>query len=168
MKLALSSASSALAAALMLALPVPAAQAASLDATYDVSLLGLSLGKANLAGGIDGGFGDGTQAAVDRLLFNANYWLAAYESRIAGACGPEGAAELLKAVTVWSTHTLKLNKLGNDEAVVTFERFHPPFAANNRRGSAEGRARGPSSNSRPGRRASRSSTPNARRRLAAS
>jgi hypothetical protein len=55
MKLALPSASSALIAALMLALPAPAAQAASLDATYDVSLLGLSLGKANLAGGIDGG-----------------------------------------------------------------------------------------------------------------
>ena len=85
----------------------------------------------------------GTQAAVDRLLFNANYWLAAYEGRIVDACGPEEAAELLKAVTVWSTHTLKLNKLGNDEAVATFERFHPPFAANNRRGSAEGKGKGP-------------------------
>mgnify|MGYP000494267049 CR=1 FL=1 len=28
----------------------------------------------------------GTQAAVDRLLFNANYWRAAYESRIFDAC----------------------------------------------------------------------------------
>ena len=55
MKLALSPASSALITVLMLALPAPAVQAASLDATYDVSLLGLSLGKANLAGGIDGG-----------------------------------------------------------------------------------------------------------------
>ncbi|MBR3192756.1 DUF3108 domain-containing protein [Bosea sp. (in: a-proteobacteria)] len=55
MKLALSPASSAFIAALMLALPVQAAQAASLDATYDVSLLGLSLGKANLVGGIEGG-----------------------------------------------------------------------------------------------------------------
>lgn len=54
MKPALSSASSALIAALTLALPAPAAQAASLDATYEVSLLGLSLGKANLSGGIDG------------------------------------------------------------------------------------------------------------------
>lgn len=28
----------------------------------------------------------GTQAAVDRLLFNANYWRAAYESRVFDAC----------------------------------------------------------------------------------
>ena len=55
MKLALSPASSALVAALVLAMSAPAAQAASLDATYDVSLLGLSLGKASLAGGIEGG-----------------------------------------------------------------------------------------------------------------
>ena len=78
----------------------------------------------------------GTQASVDRLLFNANYWLAAYEDRIVEACEPEDAASLLKAVTVWSTHTLKLNTLGNDEAIATFERFCPPFATNKRRGSA--------------------------------
>ena len=34
----------------------------------------------------------GTQAAVDRLLFNANYWRAAYETRIIAACThPESA-----------------------------------------------------------------------------
>ena len=34
----------------------------------------------------------GTQAAVDRLLFNANYWRAAYESRVFDACErPEDA-----------------------------------------------------------------------------
>ena len=85
----------------------------------------------------------GTQASVDRLLFNANYWLAAYEDRIVGACDPEDAARLLKAVTVWGTHTLKLNALGNDEVITTFERFCPPFAANNRRGSTEKRGKGP-------------------------
>lgn len=85
----------------------------------------------------------GTQAAVDRLLFNANYWLAAYEGRIVDACEPEEATDLLKAVTVWGTHTLKLNTLGNDEAIATFERFCPPFAENNRRGSEKGRGKGP-------------------------
>lgn len=81
----------------------------------------------------------GTQAAVDRLLFNANYWLAAYEDRIVEASYPEDAAQLLKAVTVWGTHTLKLNTLGNVEAVATFERFCPPFALNNRRGDGKGK-----------------------------
>ncbi|MBQ9042415.1 MAG: hypothetical protein IJ111_06330 [Eggerthellaceae bacterium] len=85
----------------------------------------------------------GTQAAVDRLLFNANYWLAAYEDRIVEACDPEDAEQLLKAVTVWSTHTLKLNTLSNDEAVATFERFCPPFAINNRKGAGEGKGKGP-------------------------
>lgn len=85
----------------------------------------------------------GTQAAVDRLLFNANYWLAAYEDRIVEACDSRDAAQLLKAVTVWSTHTLKLNTLGNDEAIATFERFCPPFAINNRKGVGEGKGKGP-------------------------
>ena len=81
----------------------------------------------------------GTQASVDRLLFNANYWLAAYEDRIVRACAPADARVLLKAVTVWSTHTLKLNTLNDDEVIATFERFCPPFAANNRRGTAKGK-----------------------------
>lgn len=85
----------------------------------------------------------GTQAAVDRLLFNANYWLAAYESRIVEACAPEDAESLLKAVAVWGSHTLKLNTLVNEEAIATFERFCPPFAENNRRGSETGRGKGP-------------------------
>lgn len=40
--------------AAMFALSAPAARAATLDATYEVSLLGLTLGKASLSGGIDG------------------------------------------------------------------------------------------------------------------
>lgn len=40
--------------AAMLAWPAPAVRAATLDATYEVSLLGLTLGKASLSGGIDG------------------------------------------------------------------------------------------------------------------
>ena len=47
----------------------------------------------------------GTQAAIDRLLFNANYWLAAYEDRIVEACGSVDPAPLLKALTVWSTRS---------------------------------------------------------------
>ena len=84
----------------------------------------------------------GTQASVDRLLFNANYWLAAYEDRIVDACDPGDAADLLKAVTVWGSHTLKLNTLDDDDVIATFERFCPPFAVNNRRGAAEGRGKG--------------------------
>lgn len=79
----------------------------------------------------------GTQAAVDRLLFNANYWRAAYEQRIIDACeSEEDAQTCLQAVSVWTKHTLKLNKLSPDEVVSTFERFCPPFEINNRRGSA--------------------------------
>ena len=85
----------------------------------------------------------GTQASVDRLLFNANYWLAAYEDRIVEACAPANPSPLLKALTVWSTHTLKLNTLSNGDAIATFERFCPPFAANNRRGSSSGKGKGP-------------------------
>ena len=78
----------------------------------------------------------GTQAAVDRLLFNANYWRAAYESRVFEACErPENARQCLQALSVWTAHTLKLNTLSPDEAVATFERFCPPFALNRRRGS---------------------------------
>lgn len=80
----------------------------------------------------------GTQSAVDRLLFNANYWRAAYESRIVSACAnDESARACLKAVSVWTAHTLKLNTLSPDETVATFERFCPPFALNHRRGSHE-------------------------------
>lgn len=71
----------------------------------------------------------GTQAAVDRLLFNANYWRAAYESRVFDACErPEDAQLCLQALSVWTAHTLKLNTLSPTEAVATFERFCPPFA----------------------------------------
>ena len=84
----------------------------------------------------------GTQASVDRLLFNANYWLSAYEDRIVASCEKSDAEALLDAVTVWGSHTLKLNKLSPDETVSTFERFCPPFAANNRRGSASKRGAG--------------------------
>lgn len=78
----------------------------------------------------------GTQAAVDRLLFNANYWRSAYEDRIVAACSqPEDADACLRAVSVWSAHTLKLNTLSPDETAATFERFCPPFALNRRRGS---------------------------------
>lgn len=81
----------------------------------------------------------GTQASVDRLLFNANYWLAAYEDQIIAACADEiDPRPLLAAVTVWSTHTLKLNTLGANEVITTFERFCPPFADNNRKGSGTG------------------------------
>jgi hypothetical protein len=41
-------------AALLLAVSAPEGRAATLDATYSVTLLGLTLGKANLNGGIDG------------------------------------------------------------------------------------------------------------------
>ncbi len=55
MKPAPTSAYGACLAAALLAMMAPAARAASLDATYDVSLLGLSLGTASLSGGIEGG-----------------------------------------------------------------------------------------------------------------
>lgn len=80
----------------------------------------------------------GTQSAVDRLLFNANYWCAAYEKRIVAACdAPDDARACLQAVSVWTAHTLKLNTLSPTEAVAIFERFCPPFALNHRRGSHE-------------------------------
>lgn len=80
----------------------------------------------------------GTEASIDRLLFNANYWRAAYESRIIAACArPEDAQLCLQAVSVWNAHTLKLNRLSPDETAATFVRFCPPFALNQRRGSHE-------------------------------
>ena len=88
----------------------------------------------------------GTQAAVDRLLFNANYWRSAYEDRIVAACSrADDARECLNAVAVWNKHTLRLNTLRPDEVVETFERFCPPFALNNRRGSEDrmGAGKGP-------------------------
>lgn len=78
----------------------------------------------------------GTQAAIDRLLFNANYWRAAYEQRIVAACArAEDARACLQAISVWTAHTMKLNTLSPDETVAAFERFCPPFKLNNRRGS---------------------------------
>lgn len=85
----------------------------------------------------------GTQAALDRLLFNANYWCAAYESRIIEACeDASDARNCLRAVSVWTTHTLKLNTLSPEDTVATFERFCPPFALNKRRGSRSTRNSG--------------------------
>ena len=80
----------------------------------------------------------GTQSAMDRLLFNANYWRSAYEDRIVEACTQGSNAQAcLRALSVWTTHTLRLNTLSPDDAVATFERFCPPFALNQRRGSTE-------------------------------
>lgn len=85
----------------------------------------------------------GTQAAVDRMLFNANYWRAAYEQDIIAACvRPEDALSCLTAISVWVTHALRLNTLSPDEVVATFERFCPPFKLNNRRGSRDSRRGG--------------------------
>lgn len=88
----------------------------------------------------------GTQASMDRLLFNVNYWLSAYEDRIVSACDDADAAEAcLKAIAAWNSHTMKLNTLSNGEVVSLFERFCPPFSVNNRRGDAvsAGRGKGP-------------------------
>ncbi|WP_350453968.1 RyR domain-containing protein [Slackia heliotrinireducens] len=82
------------------------------------------------------GLARGTQSAVDRMLFNANYWLAAYEDRIVStfpdACD---ARACLKSIAVWNSHTLRLNTLDPEDVTATFGRFCPPFAANNRRGA---------------------------------
>ena len=88
----------------------------------------------------------GTQASVDRLLFNVNYWRAAYEDRIVDACPTtQDAQDCLQAISAWNTHTMKLNTLSEEEAVTSFERFCPPFAVNNRRGTAAraGSGKGP-------------------------
>ncbi len=78
----------------------------------------------------------GNYAAVDALLFNANYWRVAYEDRIAEACAnPDEARVCLEAVSVWNKNTLRLNHLSPNEVRATFERFCPPFAVNQRRGS---------------------------------
>lgn len=80
----------------------------------------------------------GTQSAVDRMIFNANYWRDAYEELLVQAApSMEVAEECFKAASVWNTHTLKLNRLDDDEVRETFERFCLPFAVNNRRGSGE-------------------------------
>ena len=79
----------------------------------------------------------GTQASVDRLLFNVNYWRAAYEDRIVAACPtPDDAHACLQAISSWNTHTMKLNVMPDEEVAASFERFCPPFAMNNRRGEA--------------------------------
>ena len=88
----------------------------------------------------------GTQASIDRLLFNVNYWRAAYEDRIIDACSSaDDARRCLRAISAWNSHTMKLNTLSDHEVIVAFERFCPPFATNNRRGGAEraGSGKGP-------------------------
>lgn len=88
----------------------------------------------------------GTQASVDRLLFNVNYWRAAYEDRIVAACSTEEEAlACLRAASAWNTHTMKLNTMPAEEVAATFERFCPPFAINRRRGSSSraGSGKGP-------------------------
>ena len=87
----------------------------------------------------------GTQASVDRLLFNVNYWRAAYEDRIVAACtSPEDAAACLQAACAWNSHTMKLNTLPPEEVTAMFERFCPPPASNNRRGArGKGLGKGP-------------------------
>ncbi len=85
----------------------------------------------------------GTQAAMDRLLFNVNYWRSAYEDRIVDACASkEDAEELLAAICAWNTHTMKLNTLYEPQVKDMFERFCPPLVENNRRGNAASDARG--------------------------
>ena len=87
----------------------------------------------------------GTQASVDRLLFNVNYWRAAYEDRIVSSCSdPNDARTCLSAICAWNSHTMKLNTLPPEEVIATFERFCPPLVTNNRRGNqAAGRGKGP-------------------------
>ena len=88
----------------------------------------------------------GTQASVDRLLFNVNYWRAAYEDRIVAACPtPDDALACLQAISAWNTHTMKLNVMPTEKVVASFERFCPPFATNRRRGGSDraGRGKGP-------------------------
>ncbi len=153
--------------------PRPKSAAAAVDAVIErevarrdvkpieVVKLAISAYQAYCASGGKGGFDDavasvesadttglrrGTQSSVDRILFNANYWLAAYERRIVAACSDASDAQaLLNAIAVWNTHTLKLNKLAPEEVIDTFERFCPPFAVNGRLGSSAraGAGRGP-------------------------
>ena len=81
----------------------------------------------------------GTHSSIDRLLFNVNYWRAAYEDRIVAACtDPEDAQACLRAISAWNSHTMKLNTLASDEVTATFERFCPPLVENNRRGGKIG------------------------------
>ncbi|MBQ9022037.1 MAG: hypothetical protein IJ113_08530 [Eggerthellaceae bacterium] len=85
----------------------------------------------------------GTQASMDRLLFNVNYWRSAYEDRIVAACASEeDAHSLLAAISAWNTHTMKLNTLHESQVRSTFERFCPPLVENNRRGNTKEDVRG--------------------------
>ena len=85
----------------------------------------------------------GTQASMDRLLFNVNYWRSAYEDRIVAACASEeDARKLLVAICAWNTHTMKLNTLNELSVKEHFERFCPPLVQNNRRGNSKEDARG--------------------------
>ena len=85
------------------------------------------------------GLRSGRQSTIDNLLFNANYWLAAYEDRIVAACSdPDDARACMKAIAVWNKSTLKLNTLDGDKVRAEFERLCPPFAVSNRRGSGNG------------------------------
>ena len=78
----------------------------------------------------------GTHSSIDRLLFNVNYWRAAYEDRIVAACSsPDDARACLQAISAWNSHTMKLNTLEPDEVVENFERFCPPLIMTKRRGS---------------------------------
>lgn len=81
------------------------------------------------------GFRRGRQDAMDRMLFNVNYWLDAYEDRIVAACAnPEDARALLEDISAWNRHPMRLNTLSADGARAMFERFCPPLCENNRRG----------------------------------
>ena len=93
----------------------------------------------------------GMQASIDRLLFNVNYWRAAYEDRIVAACPTaEDADACLQAASAWNSHTMKLNNMPAAEVAESFERFCPPFAVNKRRGSSNraGAGKGPVSDFR--------------------
>ena len=85
----------------------------------------------------------GTQASMDRLLFNVNYWRSAYEDRIVAACASEEDANcLLEAICTWNAHTMKLNNMDERQVRQAFERFCPPLVENKRRGSTSQEARG--------------------------
>lgn len=91
----------------------------------------------------------GTQASVDRLLFNVNYWRSAYEDRIAEACSnvldADEQASLLNGISAWNSHTMRLNTLSQADVRAIFERFCPPFSINARHGGADraGSGKGP-------------------------
>ncbi|MCK6138834.1 RyR domain-containing protein [Slackia exigua] len=84
----------------------------------------------------------GRQSAIDRLLFNVNYWLYAYEDRIVDACETsKDAHECLDSIAAWTSHPMRLNTLSQKGMIELFERFCIPFTANKRRrngGSGKG------------------------------